>query len=328
MNNENIGIEKISYYLPKNFITSDELSDNYGYNKEFIETKVGVKKLFIEKELSTTDMAENALEQLLSDKEHLRKKIELLVVCTQTPEYQLPQTSAQVQYRCGLNNSIASFDISLGCSGYVYGLSVIESLLVSLNLNYGVLITVEKYSSIIDDNDRNTKCLFSDASSATLLSREGKLIPGKYKFGTDGEFYDSLIVRNKNINNDCTNNILSMNGREIFNFTVGKIPNEISDVCKLNDLSEREIDHFVIHQASSFVISSIAARLKYDSIDKFVNYMHIFGNTVSSSIPISLCKLTQDMDSIGNKILISGFGVGLSWGSVVLFNKGDFNYEK
>jgi 3-oxoacyl-[acyl-carrier-protein] synthase III len=328
MNNENIGIEEISYYLPKSIITSDELSDNYGYNKEFIETKVGVKKLFIEKELSTTDMAENVLEQLLSNKEHLRKKIELLVVCTQTPEYQLPQTSAQVQYRCGLNNSIASFDISLGCSGYVYGLSVIESLLVSLNLNYGVLITVEKYSSIIDDNDRNTKCLFSDASSATLLSRDGKLIPGKYKFGTDGEFYDSLIVRNKNSNNDRINNILSMNGREIFNFTVGKIPNEISDVCKLNDLREREIDHFVIHQASSFVISSIAARLEYDSIDKFANYMHIFGNTVSSSIPISLCKLTQDMDSIGNKILISGFGVGLSWGSVVLFNKGGFNYEK
>jgi 3-oxoacyl-[acyl-carrier-protein] synthase-3 len=329
MNNQNIGIEKISYYLPKKTITSKELSNDYGYNQEFIETKVGVKTLFVEENLSTTDMAVNAIESLLVDREHLREKIDLVVVCTQTPEYQLPQTSSQIQYRCGLKNSLVSFDISLGCSGYVYGLSVVESLLVSLELDYGVLITAEKYSDIIDDNDRNTKCLFSDAASATLLSRDGKLIPGKYKFGTDGEFYDSLIVRNKN-NNDCINNVLSMNGREIFNFTVGKIPSEISDVCKLNGLCEKEIDRFVIHQASSYVISSIASRVKCDSIDKFVNYMHIFGNTVSSSIPISLCKLTQDVgaNDIGNKVLISGFGVGLSWGSVVLFNKGGFNYEK
>jgi len=328
VNSENIGIEKISYYLPKSSITSRELADNYGYNQEFIETKVGVKKLFIEDSLSTTDMAVNALELLLVDKEDLRNKIELLVVCTQTPEYQLPQTSSQVQYRCSLSNSIASFDLSLGCSGYVYGLSIVESLLESLGLDYGVLITTEKYSNIVDDNDRNTKCLFSDAASATLLSRDGKLIPGKYKFGTDGEFYDSLIVRNKNHDSECVNNVLSMNGREIFNFTVGKIPNEISDVCKLNNLSKTEIDYFVIHQASSYVISSIAARSKIDDIDKFVNYMHLFGNTVSSSIPISLCQLTNNMEDIANKILISGFGVGLSWGSVVLFSKGDFVYEK
>ena len=258
MNNKNIGIEKISYYLPKKTITSKELSNNYGYDQEFIETKVGVKKLFIEEELSTTGMAENAMELLLKGKEYLRKKIELLVVCTQTPEYQLPQTSSQIQYRCGLNSSIASFDLNLGCSGYVYGLSVVESLLESLGLNYGVLITSEKYSSIVDDNDRNTKCLFSDAASATLLSRDGKLIPGKYKFGTDGEFYDSLIVRNKNNDIGCIDNALFMNGREIFNFTVGKIPNEIYNVCKLNNLTEQEIDHFVIHQASSYVIKSIA----------------------------------------------------------------------
>jgi len=324
MNNKNIGIEKISYYLPKHTITSEELSDNYGYNKEFIEKKVGVKNLFIEKDLSTTGMAENALESLLKDREDLRNKIELLVVCTQTPEYQLPQTSSQIQFRCNLNTSIMSFDLSLGCSGYVYGLSVVESLMSSLGLNYGVLITTEKYSSIVDDNDKNTKCLFSDASSATLLSKNGKMIPGKYKFGTDGEFYDSLIVRNKNKKNDCVNNILSMNGRNIFNFTVGRIPSEILDVCKLNNISERDVDSFVIHQASSYVISSIAAKL---NCDRFVNYMHLFGNTVSSSIPIALCKLTHNMEDFESKVLISGFGVGLSWGSVILFNKGDFFYE-
>jgi 3-oxoacyl-[acyl-carrier-protein] synthase III len=323
MNNEGIGIEKISYYLPKDVITSKELSDNYGYDQDFIEKKVGVTKLFIANDLSTTDMAVNALESLLENKEYLRNKIELLVVCTQTPEFQLPQVSSQLQSRCGLSNSIMSFDLSLGCSGYVYGISVIESLLVSLKLDYGVLITTEKYSSIIDDSDRNTKCLFSDASSATLFSRDGKLIPGEYKFGTDGELYDSLIVRKKYDDRGCKNNILSMNGRNIFNFTVGKIPDEISDVCKLNGLDEREIDYFITHQASSYVISSIALRSKYSQTGKFINYMSLFGNTVSSSIPIALHQLTND-GGIGGKIVISGFGVGLSWGTVVLFNKGDF----
>jgi len=328
MNNKNIGIEKISYYLPEDGITSCELADNFGYDKEFIENKVGVKKLFIENNLSTTDMAVRALELLLKDEEGLRDKLELLIVCTQTPEYQLPQTSSQVQHRCNLRNSIMSFDINLGCSGYVYGLSMVESLLESLDLDYGILITAEKYSSIIDDKDRNTKCLFSDSASATLVSRNGKLIPGKYKFGTNGEFYESLIVRNKNDNAECVNNVLSMNGREIFNFTVGKIPGEISSVCKLNNLNEEDIDYFVIHQASSYVISSIAARSKVNDTSKFVNYMDLFGNTVSSSIPIALCQLTNNMKDVSNKILISGFGVGISWGTVVLFSKEDFFYEK
>ena len=171
MNNKDIGIEKISYYLPDNVITSDDLSNKFNFDKSFVENKIGVKKLYEAKNQSVTDLAENALESLLASRSGLREKIQLVVVCTQTPEFQLPQTSAQLQSRCNLSKALASFDISLGCSGYVYGLSIVESLMDSHGYDYGVLITAEKYSSIIDDNDRNTKCLFSDASSASLLSK-------------------------------------------------------------------------------------------------------------------------------------------------------------
>jgi len=322
MNNKNIGIEKISYYLPENFITSSDLSSKYGYDKDFIETKVGVKKLFYSKNMSSTDMAEKSVELLLAGNENLRSKIGLLVVCTQTSEYQLPQVSSQLQYRCRLNNTLSAFDISLGCSGYVYGLSIVESMMDKLNIDYGVLVTTEKYSGIIDEHDKNTKCLFSDSSSATLISNNGKLIPGKYKFGTDGELFDSLIVNKKKDNNGCDKNILHMNGRNIFNFTVGKIPNELLKTCELNDTKVKEVDHFVIHQASSFVINSIASRLSSNNVDdKFVNYMHLFGNTVSSSIPISLSVLTNNLESNLGKIIISGFGVGLSWATTILFNR-------
>ena len=327
MYNEGIGIEKISYYLPKTLITSQDLANQFDFERSFIETKIGVKHLYQATNESVTDLAEHALESLLSSRNELRDKIQLLVVCTQTPEFQLPQTSAQLQDRCGLSNSVASFDISLGCSGYVYGLSIVESLMVLHGYDYGVLITAEKYSSIINDDDRNTKCLFSDAASATLLSRNGMLIPGQYKFGTDGTFYDSLIVRNDENIDRLHKKSLNMDGRKIFNFTVGKIPNEISLVCKLNDVKENEIDYYVLHQASSFLITSIAKKSLCDDKSKFVNYMEKFGNTVSSSIPIALCQLVSEKNKIGKKILLSGFGVGLSWGTVVLSNKMDFNNE-
>jgi len=327
MNSENIGIEKISYYLPEATISSNDLANQYGYDLDFVETKVGVKTLYQAKDESVTDLAAQALELLLNSRDGLREKIQLVVVCTQTPEFQLPQTASIIQDRCGLQSTIASFDLSLGCSGYVYGLSIVESLMVSHGYDYGVLITAEKYSSIIDDNDRGTKCLFSDASSATLMTRDGKLIPGRYKFGTDGSMFESLIVTNDEIEDGSYSKKLHMNGRNIFNFTVGTIPSEISAVCELNNISEREVDHFVLHQASSFVLTMIEKKSLSAGENKFVNFMDKFGNTVSSSIPIALFQLVNESKKMGEKILLSGFGVGLSWGTTILFNEGNFTNE-
>jgi 3-oxoacyl-[acyl-carrier-protein] synthase III len=328
VNNENIGIEKITYYLPKNKVSSDDLVEKYGYDKSFIEEKVGVKQLFKAQDESSTDLAESALNPLLLSEEGLRDKVQLLVVCTQTPEFQLPQTSSILQSRCGLNSSIASFDLSLGCSGYVYGLSVVESLMVSHGYSHAVLVTVDKYSSIIDKNDKNTQCLFSDAASATLLCHDGKLELGHYKFGTDGTMYDSLIVRdNGEADEGVLSKVLHMNGRNIFNFTVSRIPDEIAEVCQLNNVSQQEVDSYILHQASSFVLTSIAKKCLYDQQEKFVNYMGMFGNTTSSSIPIALCQLASEGGAVGKNILISGFGVGLSWASTILFNKKGFTNE-
>ena len=324
MNNQNIGIEKIAYYLPENKITSDDLVKLHGYDKSFIEEKVGVKQLYLAKDKTTTDLAELALETLLRDREEIRDKIQLVVVCTQTPEFQLPQTASQLQDRCRLSNTVASFDISLGCSGFVYGMSVVESLIESHALEYGVLVTAEKYSSIIDENDKNTTCIFSDGSAATLFSRKGRLHPGKYKFGTDGKMYDSLIVKQENTGRE-SKKALYMNGRNIFNFTVGKIPQEIDAVCEMNNVDS--IDHYVLHQASSFVISSIANKCPNEEKEKFVDYMSLFGNTTSSTIPIALCRLAESEVSLGRNIFVSGFGVGLSWASTILFNKGNFTNE-
>ena len=325
MNNKNIGIEAIEYYLPSKVTSSEDLATQYGFDKDFIEGKVGVINLYTAQNNETVlDMSVNALEKILLRKPELRKCIDLLVVCTQTPDYQLPQMSSQVQSRCNLPNSLTSFDISLGCSGFVYGLSVVESMMKMHDFSNAVLITVEAYSKIINKNDRNTKCLFSDAAAATLISNNGNVTSGEYNFGTNGDYFDRLIVPNSSTLKDDIKPYLYMDGRAVFNFTVSTIPNEIDKICIKNGIKKTDVNYFVLHQASRFVIQSIAKKTDED-LDKFVDYLHKFGNTVSSSIPIALKELLLNDNEVGVNILISGFGVGLSWASTILTIKGKNN---
>lgn len=324
MNNKDIGIEAIEYYLPKKVISSNELSTKYKFDQNFIEKKIGVYNLYMLEEETVVDMAVKSLENLLANRQDLRQRIDLLVVCTQTPDYQLPQTSSQIQNRCNLPSNTASLDISLGCSGFVYGLSIVESMMKSHNYSNAVLITVDAYSKIIDEKDKTTKCLFSDAAAATLITDTGKLVSGYYSFGTDGSFFDSLIVDGSNSCGKITYPHLYMNGRAIFNFCISKIPEEINKVCKINNINKEKIDYFVLHQASKFIIEAIEKKIDTNH-GQFVNYLNLFGNTVSSSIPIALKHLSKSKLSDKINILISGFGVGLSWGSTILTTKGNNN---
>ena len=324
MDDKNIGIEAIEYYLPSQVTSSNDLSLRYGFEQSFIENKVGVRNLYSLQDETVLDMSVKAFERILLYKPELRECIDLLVVCSQTPEYQLPQMSSQIQSICKLPNSVASFDISLGCSGFVYGLSVVESMMKMHDYSNAVLITAEAYSKIIEPNDRNTKCLFSDAAAATLISKNGNIISGRYIFGTDGDYFDRLIVPNVHMEKDAIRSYLYMDGRAIFNFTVSTIPNEIDNICKKNNIEKSSINYYVLHQASRFVIESIAKKTGEDA-DKFVDYLHKFGNTVSSSIPIALKELIFDNHLVDKKILISGFGVGLSWATTILTINGKKN---
>jgi len=312
----NLGIEAIEYYLPSEMITAQELSERFGFDAEFIDSKIGIKQLYIAGEQSVSDLAVNALEKLLAKKPELREDIDLLILCTQTPDNSLPQVSSQIQARCNLPTTVAAFDISLGCSGFVYGLSVTEAMLAQHDYKNAVLITAETYSHIIDDNDRNTKCLFSDAAAATLISGNGLLKTGKFRFGTNGKFFDSLIVKKGEQDNEKAH--LYMDGRAIFNFTASVIPDEIDKVCLINGVEKSAIDYFVLHQASKFVLETIAKKSGLKDSSRVVNYLPKFGNTVSSSIPIALNELMNENDKAELNILISGFGVGLSWASTIL----------
>jgi 3-oxoacyl-[acyl-carrier-protein] synthase-3 len=232
--------------------------------------------------------------------------INVVVVCTQNPDYSLPHTSAIVHGKLNLPEKVGAFDISIGCSGYIYALAVIEGLMKATHMKNGLLFTADPYSKIINEDDKNTALLFGDAATVTYISEDPIFISGEFTFGTKGKDFEHLI---------CRNNELVMDGREIFNFAAKKVPVDIKKALEINNLEVNDIDRFLLHQGSKFIIDFLIKRIGLPK-EKTPYVIKDYGNTVSSSIPIMLKDFIFDKSI--SRILISGFGVGLSWASTVL----------
>jgi 3-oxoacyl-[acyl-carrier-protein] synthase-3 len=202
---------------------------------------------------------------------------------------------------------VAAFDVSLGCSGYVYGLYAIKGFMQAAGLKNGLLITADPYSKIVDPEDRNTTMLFGDA--ATHLDGRGRgMATGQARFGTDGSGAEHLKVTDGNF---------FMNGRQVFNFALVKVPAHLHELLDASGLQSSDIDAFCIHQGSAAIVDAVARRFEEQHPEKFVKDMLETGNTVSSSVPLLLQK--HMLDSSWKRVAISGFGVGLSWGSAILY---------
>ena len=314
-----VGIENIEYIFPEKYKTSRDLADELGFQLSFIEGKIGTKKIYIAGENETTsDLAAAAARKCFHEKPGLESKVGVIAVCTQTPDFQLPHTAAIVHRKLGLKTDVPCFDVGLGCSGFVYGISIVKSFMETNEIDYGLLITAETYSKIINDNDKNTKPLFSDAAAATLLSRQPSLKPLKFTFGTDGSGYDSLILRSGMAAGNIGDNSLYMDGRGIYNFVASVVPEDVNRCLKLNNMKLEDIDKFVFHQASNFMLDTLARKLSIKDESSLVKDIANSGNTVSSSIPIALKSILSTSYETQLKLLISGFGVGLSWASTIL----------
>jgi 3-oxoacyl-[acyl-carrier-protein] synthase-3 len=199
--------------------------------------------------------------------------------------------------------NIVAFDIGLGCSGFVYGLSVINSLLSSNTVKTVLFVCSDTYSKFLDDQNRTCKTVFSDAASSCIVQKINSKKNVKFSFLTDGSGASDLIENSNNI---------EMKGSNIFHFTTKNIPILFNDILKKNNLNKKDIDHFVFHQASKLVIDKLTKVLELDKKKVFKNYDKI-GNTVSSSIPIALENLKKNnMIKKNQKIMLMGFGVGLS----------------
>lgn len=301
------GIEEIAYYIPERRVSNYDRKEKFNITDEFIRERIGVEQIAVKADNEdTTDLCLRAYDKLREKIQISPEEIDLLVVVTQNPDYSLPQTSAILQGKLELKSSCASFDISLGCSGFVYGLSIVQSFMAANKLKKGLLFTADPYSKIIDTDDKNTSLIFGDGSAVTLISEDPVFVAQDTSFGTSGKDYKDLI---------CENTVLYMNGRGIANFAIKEVPPDILNLLSRNNLTVKDIDKYLIHQGSRFIVDSIAKKLDLEE-EKVMYDIYGYGNTVSSSIPILLEKIFNNKSMV--RVLASGFGVGLSWANVIL----------
>ena len=316
-------ISRIEYYLPETVLSNADLVVLHPeWNAQKVERKVGIRNRHIAApEETALDMAVKAALKLFKVVEPCI--IDFVLFCTQSPEYLLPTSACIAQERLGLRRDIGALDFNLGCSGYIYGLAMAKSMIVSGMVNNVLLLTGETYSKFITVSDISNRSIFGDAATATLITGSDNDHIGEFVLGTDGRGAEDLIVKNIGAKNsfsclDGTKPELYMNGPEIFNFTIETIPPLVDAVCIKNSVSKDNIDYIVLHQANKYIIEFLINTIGLD-IKKCHIDMLEYGNTVSNTIPIAL-KDSWDKGFIktGDLVLLAGFGVGFSWGSTII----------
>lgn len=300
-------ITAIAHYIPDSFESNFEKTEKFGINDDFIVEKLGVHQVSRKSDTEeTSDLCVKAYNSL-SEKERL-KDVDCLLVCTQNPDGGgVPHTSAIVHGKLGLSDNCACFDVALGCSGYVYSLSILSSFMKANGFKTGLLFTADPYSKIINPDDKNTAMLFGDAATVSVLkdgvAEDDGFALGEFVFATRGTGYS--VLHN-------FDGILHMDGRAVFNFAVTEVPAQIDKLLEVANLKKSDVDQFIFHQGSKFILNHLAKRMGL-SVDQVPIGIENCGNTVSSSIPLILEKVLNKKDN--RTVVMSGFGLGLSWAS-------------
>lgn len=317
-------ISKLTYYIPEdNFSTEYLLKSKPKNVVRKIILKTGINQKFKAKNSQfASDLGIEAVKKLILEKNIDVSEIDFVIFCNQTPNHILPMSSPIIQKEIfKLNNNIGFIDISQGCAGYVYSLKIAYSLIKSNACKKVLLITADTYSKIIDKDDVSTLAIFGDAASASVIENleTDKVNIGNFYLGCDGSKLNNLYLPNSGLEkvNYTTPSNLIMNGTNIFSFTLKKVPENVKDCLKKNNLKKTEIKYFIFHQANKYILETLREKLEIKS-DRFVIDLS-YGNTTSSTIPIALYNLIKNKKvSPNDNILICGFGVGLSWGSTVI----------
>ncbi len=327
-------IKAISYYLPERVVTNEELVREFPeWSVDKVAQKVGVDSRHVAAEHETAgDMAEKAARKLFDEYRIDPKSIDFLMLCTQSPDYFLPSTACILQDKLGIPTSAGAFDYNLGCSGCIYGLAMAKGLIAAGIAKNVLLLTAETYNKYLHPSDKSNRSIFGDGAAACLISTEGFAEIGEFSLGTDGSGANNLIVKTgasrqkeatgKLVEDDeghiWYDDYLYMNGGAIFNFTLDAVPAMMKDILEKNNLEKDQIDYYVFHQANKFMLNTIR-KVCVLTKDKFYVNLSTTGNTVSSTVLIGLkdCLNNQTIKS-GDKVMISGYGVGLSWGGTIL----------
>ena len=302
---------------------------------EKIIEKTGVKRRHIaQADTCTSDLCAAAAQQLLAKLGWEPESVDLLIFVSQTPDHLLPATSCVLHGKLGLAKSCAAFDISLGCSGYVYGLNVAAGLLAAGAYRRALLLVGDTISKVVSTEDRSVAYVFGDAGSATTLERADTAGAMAFELGTDGTGIDHLkipaggfrcrsgphtrLLKEQEAGNRRSDEHLFMNGAEIFNFTIREVPPLIKALIARAGWSADSIECWVMHQANRFMLEYLGRRMKLP-VDKTVIALENYGNTSCASIPLALADRFGGEKPMGSgRCVLAGFGVGFSWAGVAL----------
>lgn len=329
-----IGISAISACVPRNV----DSNRNLGYlipesEIEKIINTIGIEqKRHADPDVCSSDLCFKAAKKLLEDNEIDPETIDALIFVSQTPDYIQPATAPILQHRLGLPKSTLSFDVNLACSGYVYGLSIAYSFASQAGVNRVLLLVGETMSKIVSRYDKVNKPLFGDAGTATLIER-GAFGEAVFSLHSDGSGSDIMMVPYGGFRNpsceeglklvkDASGDIRSgehfrMKGMDVFNFGMRVEPKDVKCLLEEAGLDIDQLDLLIFHQANRFMTEFYTRKLKL-SPDKTPYCLKQFGNTSSASIPLTIVSELKNSYPNRERVVLSGFGAGLSWGSVLL----------
>ncbi len=302
-----VRIKKIYKYLPNRVETLDALcASNTDWDKKKIISKTGInKRRIIANKQSIKDLLLGLKKNNKIPELH---HCGLIILVTQTPHFTIPSNANYLQSLFNLKQNCIAFDLNQGCSGYIYGLATSVSIMHKLEIKKAALITCDTYSKYISKNNRACRTIFGDAITLSILEKSKRKHFINFKLGSDASGFNNFLLKKGEI---------YMNGSEMFNFVKNNIPNEINLIIKNSRLKKKHIKYFILHQASKLIVDTLGNNLNIQKKKLFNNLSNI-GNTVSSSIPIALYDLFKKGKIKKNDLIVlSGFGVGYSWGSCI-----------
>lgn len=329
---KDVGISALAACVPKTVI------DNYHYDLDIwpkeevkkVVDKIGVyERRFADADTCSSDLCFAAAQKLIEDNQIDKNEIDLLVFVSQTPDYRMPATSILLQHRLGLPMSTIAFDINLGCSGFLYGLSTVYSMMEKKGLRKALLLDGETRSKVYSPKDRRTAFIFGDAGVAALIERRPGLGESHFSLNSDGSRGNLIMIKSGGYRNmssieslrekvvDDFGNMRNdeqgfMDGANVFNFVVVEIPKDIRRLLAETGEDIHDFDYYVFHQANSFINDVIAKRLKMEK-SRIPSSIHKYGNTSSVSIPLTIVSELKDKMDGHKKLMMSAFGVGMAW---------------
>lgn len=334
----NSKISAIVSVVPKKELCLEDDVNLYGGNKKQLRRVIkssGFYKRRVSNVFTTTaDLCQKAAEYLFSEYSDNRKDIKAIIFISQTPDYLMPATACLLSYKLGLPHSVAAFDINQGCAGYVYGLWIGSSLL-NRECNKILLLVGDTPSKYTDMFNNGSAPIFGDAGSATLLEYDEKAEPIYFNIGTDGSNFDAIIAQNGGFRNPPSKDkfysngefcyLAKMDGMRVMEFTLNRIPSSIDDLIKYAKINKTDIDWFIFHQANKIILKNIAINSELDMSRVPMSTLSKYGNQSSASIPCVLCDcFNTALSNQVNRLLLSGFGIGLCWCSCILTLKNIF----